>query len=158
MDDGQDEFDAEFAMQYPHPFTQHWYNGQEGDTRLHAARDEKQQTQAQGAGGTSGAGGAGAVQPRRIVQEGAEDSEGQTPIQRSKVWEMVSILEEGQESRPVKGIAKLGRYKKIMCILGPGGVCKNKWKLTLWGGSTGAIHKHIASVSDAHHQNAFKIL
>jgi hypothetical protein len=71
---------------------------------------------------------------------------------------MVRVVDEGKGSRAVKGKTTFGKYRKIQCILGEGGVCKNKWNVTIWGGSTGAIHKHIASVSDLHHQNAMKIL
>ena len=52
-DDGEDEFEPEFSMQYPNPFSQHWYNRAEVETRLHAARHEKQRTQAQGEEGCS---------------------------------------------------------------------------------------------------------
>jgi hypothetical protein len=106
-------------MQYPNPFSQHWYNGAEGEMRLHAARNEKQQTQAQGEGGSSGASGDGAGPSRRIVIEGGE-IEDRTPIQRSKAWDMVKILEEGTGSRPVRGQATSGKYRKILCILGEG--------------------------------------
>ena len=97
-DDGVDAFDPEFSMQYPNPFSQHWYNGAEGETRLRAARNEKQRTHAPGAEGSYGAAGDGAVEPRRIVVEG-EDREDRAPIQRSKAWDMVKIVEEGSGSR-----------------------------------------------------------
>jgi hypothetical protein len=162
-DDGEEDFDPEFSMQYPQPFTQHWYNGEEGEKRLHAARDGKKRTQTQGAGGGSeaaGADGSGAERPRRIIQEDGPggDSEDRTPNQRSKAWDMVRVIEEGKGPRVVRGTSTVERYRKIQCILGDGRVCKNKWSITLWSGSTGAIHKHIKSVSDAHHQNALKIL
>jgi hypothetical protein len=111
-DDGADEFDPEFSMQCPSPLAQHWYNGAEGEMRLHSARNERQRTPAQGAGGVTAAAGDAPVQPRRIVIEG-EDSEDRTPIQRSKVWDTVKILEEGTGTRIVKGQEVSERYKKI---------------------------------------------
>jgi len=59
-DDGADEFDAEFSISYPHPFSVYWYNGPEGDARLLSARDARKRAQDQDAGGASGSAGAGA--------------------------------------------------------------------------------------------------
>jgi hypothetical protein len=59
--------------------------------------------QEQDAGGVSGSAGAraGAEQLGRVVLEG-EDCEDHTPSQRSKVWEMVKIIDEGSGTRLVK--------------------------------------------------------
>jgi len=86
-DDGVHDLDPEFSIQYPHPFTQYWYNGEEGEKRLHAARnDMAARTQAQRAGGGSGASAAvGAVQLRTIDPEVGE-SEDRAPLQRSNCY------------------------------------------------------------------------